>query len=114
MQCRTPATMPKKFQLSNIHTYIHMYSKSASAIHYQETNREPTATMSEISNIITEANELAEFCASESLSEEGLLEIFERHKLIERHGLPPTRDNNNPHVNNYDFFIAAKSYSGNN
>eukprot|EP00984_Skeletonema_dohrnii_P035851 scaffold36127_cov167-Skeletonema_dohrnii-CCMP3373.AAC.1 len=50
--------------------------------------------MSEISNIITEANELlAQFCESESLSEDGLRQIFERHKY--------------PHVNNYSFFLRA-------
>ena len=50
------------------------------------------------------SEELYFYCASESsLSEDGLREI------IERHGLPPTRDSNNPHVSNHDFFLEACS-----
>ena len=45
------------------------------------------------------ANELLEFCSSESLSEEGLREI------IERHGLTP----NNNHEDDYTFFLCACS-----
>jgi ankyrin repeat protein len=42
--------------------------------------------------------ELSEFCGSDSLSEEGL------HELIERHRLEP---NNNLNISNYDFFLGA-------
>ena len=42
-------------------------------------------------------NELFSYCQSESISEEGIREIIERHRLT----------HNNNHVNNYGFFHAA-------
>jgi ankyrin repeat protein len=47
---------------------------------------------------LLEELELWEFCGSDSLSEEGL------HELIERHGWGP---NNNLNISNYDFFLGA-------
>ena len=44
------------------------------------------------------SNELTEFCKSNSLSEDGLREI------IERHGLTP---NNIPNITDYKFFFVA-------
>ena len=44
--------------------------------------------------------ELYAYCRSDSLSEEGL-----RH-IIERHGLTPP-NNNNPHISDYVFFLEA-------
>ena len=45
------------------------------------------------------SDELLEFCRSDSLSEDGICEI------IERHGLTP--NNNHPNISDHEFFRAV-------
>ena len=91
MQCRTPA-IQSQFQVPSTTASSSRQSTINPFTKRRIGSRLPT--MSEISNNSRGANELLEFCGSESLSDEGLRQIFERHKY--------------PHdVNNYDFFLEA-------